>query len=449
MKTRYIAWILLAVVPFFISGCIGPGYPPNEQIMDPRMVFDSFGNIITAFQMNAGNGPLTYIKKIGQDGKELWFNTLDSRQPEMQTRKDPRPSYTELIDAGNGEVVIVWNYQSQIYITKLDVNGQPVWKDKFIKVGEIKNYRLRRTFKSPEGFTVVWVDSKNNLNVQTVDTSGNLLLSSGGFIKNVLVFSAICDDEGKIWLVWDQSLDKVVHILKMNAHGQSEWPNAITLSPELSDKSTPLSYSEYSFWVNEDDSGNIIVCWANNWMGDGLNLNKLDSQGNILWNKENLHVGKSFGSEYRIADDGAGGIFVYWDYGPSTYGQHIVAGGQAVWDENGTEIIRDNGGGIVDACPDGSDGTVIIWKNNYLFYAQHIDSNGTKLWDDDGIIVSDKFSSYMNSGEHAWSHTNPMVISNNAGSFFVSYGVLTSHSLIQKIDEDGTLPWGLTGLNLR
>jgi hypothetical protein len=426
------------------------------------MVFDGFGNIIIANQINIGEGPETSIKKIDQNGKVLWNVALDTRQPEPQTRQDPKHSFTEIVSDIDGNVIVTWNYENQIYVKKLDNNGHSIWKEDFIKIGTIgRLINERKTLNTINGIVVLWIDPYNKLILQIVDNDGNLILPDSKYIENVIGFDAVCDDKGNTWIVWGQFFDESIHLVKVNAQGQFEWSQAMQLDSGLITPTNTES-GKYNYWLIDDSSGNFIVGWANNWEGGGINLKKVDSEGNVIWSVDEAKFGNAFGSGYRVVSDEAGGVFVFWDEKPSTYGQYINSSGETVWGENGQVINSNNGRiyasesgkGMINADSDGFGGAIILWsyliKNEYVFYAQRIDNNGIKLWGNDPIAISAPFSAYMNAGSHILRYI-PIAISDGINSIYVSYAVLDANygkSYIQKIEKDGTLPWGVNGIQV-
>jgi hypothetical protein len=448
-RISFSALILLIVATLSVLGC-GPGsYPPNNRAMNPVLVFDGMGNIITAYQINIGEGPETSIKKIDQNGKVLWNVALDTRQPEPQTRTDPKASFTELISDGNGNTFITWDYDYQIYVKMLDNNGKSVWEES-VKIGDTGKYLQRKTFYDVNKVVVIWIDPDYNLNLQKIDNDGNLIIADSKYIENVSGFEAIRDNTGDICIVWGQLFDDKQYLNKVNTQGQFEWSQPLELDAGLITTTKSL-YSGFSYWLINDGSGNVIVGWINNWKRDNISLKKVDATGNVMWAVDKDINENSY--DYRVIDDQNEGVFVFWNYGKSIFAQHIDSNGMAVWDENGVIVIPDHGLGVVDISTDNLGGTIIIWNYDlnpdYAFYAQRIDSSGTKLWDGDKIQISTPFGSYMNGSYHITRHI-PMIYS-DGNSYFVSYGVLNANhtdSYIQKIEKDGTLPWGINGLQI-
>jgi hypothetical protein len=428
-----------------------PGYPPNDNIIDPPIILDEGGNVLVAYQINAGLGPETNIVKLSQDGTRLWTRNLDTRLPEPQSRQNHRSSFTEIISIDKGNSVITWNYQNQIFAKNLDANGQMVWKEEFLKIGNCEMSSKRKTLKNTLGVIVVWITPDNSLNLQIIDNDGNLLLKNSKYIENVNGFDAVCDNKDNIWIIWGQSFNESIHLLKLNAQGESEWTKEVLLDTGLLTTNKDKDSWKYNYWVFNDDSGDVITGWANNREATGINLQKVTSEGNILWSISKESFGYHNVLDYRVVNDENGGIFVYWDYGRSTFASHINSIGKPEWGENGLEIIHDNGNGMVNADPDTFGGTVLLWESpsgsGYFFKAQHIDKNGKKLWNGDSIGIGARISVYMNKGQHILNR-NPMVVSDGVNSFYVCYAGLTIYSFIHKVEKDGTVPWGLKGIRL-
>jgi hypothetical protein len=72
-----------------------PYFPPRH-VITPAIAFDGQGNQITAYQIEAGDSPATYLQKVSPNGDFLWGDAgveLQDVQPQLQNR---RPRATAL-----------------------------------------------------------------------------------------------------------------------------------------------------------------------------------------------------------------------------------------------------------------------------------------------------------------------------------------------------------------
>jgi hypothetical protein len=210
-------------------GC-GPGYPPNNYIIDPPIAFDGLGNIYTAYQINQGGGPITYLQKLGPDGERLWGEKgirLDERQPEPQTREEPRPSATYLISDQEGCVTVFWVYDHQLFAKKLDGSGNPIWTAQPLAVGYLRGLVER----SGGGVTIAWIDSDDNLCLQAVDGDGNLLWPDHPYIADVAHFDIARDADGSTWVLWAEPYTESIKLQVFDRSGRALWSEAREVKP--------------------------------------------------------------------------------------------------------------------------------------------------------------------------------------------------------------------------
>jgi hypothetical protein len=120
------------------------------------------------------------------------------------------------------------------------------------------------------------------------------------------------------------------------------------------------------------------------------------------------------------------------------------------WTESG-EVICSADDLQLDPCiaPDGAGGAFIAWTDwrnmvgmlDYDVYLQRVDADGDTLWDEDGILIGDH-----NQMVYCRYCRDPQAVSDENGGVIVVFngGATTLHA--QRVDADGNLLWGSTGV---
>lgn len=93
--------------------------------------------------------------------------------------------------------------------------------------------------------------------------------------------------------------------------------------------------------------------------------------------------------------------------------------------------------------PDGSRGTIFVWTDDSgRLLAQHIDAHGARLWPVEGVEVAGG----------AQGSAYPITVGDGAGGVIVTWidgRTLQGRVLVQRLDANGTKPWGPSGIELR
>jgi hypothetical protein len=198
-----------------------------------------------------------------------------------------------------------------------------------------------------------------------------------------------------------------------------------------------------------DGEGGTIVAWGD---GDGIYVQRLDSEGDTVWSGEKVLVwAKPAGSWHSlvgmIADGEGGAILLRQDGNEQVYIQRVSAEGVTLWGEGGISIGRIQyaymGMPIVS---DGSGGAAIVWEDysneGTGLYAQRVSHDGELLWSRDGVsvttIVSEK--------------ERPQLINDGTGGFIIAWTDISIATdwdediYAQKLDAEGQRLWGEQGI---
>jgi hypothetical protein len=273
----------------------------------------------------------------------------------------------------------------------------------------------------------------------TNNTEENTLVveSVGGDMK------AIGTSDGKTYVVfWKVVAPPTNYELRMQvldiAGNQLLGPDGMLVSNTI-----PMSTFTVIWNIITDENDNIYISVTGTGGGDPAFVFKLDSDGNHLWGSGGVNVGSGFVP--TILPLSSGEAIVSWYPGTESVMQKYDASGVAVW--GSTQPVVNAGNNTVPAnLFELSGGDFIMVFHSLL-----------------GGINSNLFAQRYNStGVLQWGA--PTQLSNQATAFNRSYGGLQDgdvvyygyfgstgvrfDSFLQRINADGSLPWGINGSDL-
>jgi hypothetical protein len=203
--------------------------------------------------------------------------------------------------------------------------------------------------------------------------------------------------------------------------------------------------------VSDRTGGAIVIYRFSNLYGSGFFAQRVDGDGNILWDPGGISLG-SGNLFFRFSSDGAGGIIFAWStyVAPKTpgdiYAQRLDADGNVLWTGGGVAVCTATGSqGAPDIVSDGAGGAMISWSDDRGpdsdIYAQRLDATGSALWAADGIPVC------AATGSQGDSH----IVLDLAGGVIVSWSDsrgADSDIYAQRLDSSGNALWTLDGVSL-
>lgn len=151
--------------------------------------------------------------------------------------------------------------------------------------------------------------------------------------------------------------------------------------------------------------------------------------GLAAWSSDPITVSADEDSECRsqVVYDGSGGYYVVWQNTDiySVLAQHYSADGDATWAAP-IQVSAPGDYPQQESTADGSGGLLVSWTDEDDFIrVQRILLNGTVAWAEDGVV--------------AISASEPWIAADGTGGAIVmSYG----GGLVNRVDANGTLPWG-------
>lgn len=270
----------------------------------------------------------------------------------------------------------------------------------------------------------------------TTDTDVNTLVanSEGGDMK------AIGASDGKTYVVfWKSVAPPTNYELRMQVL-DVDGMQLLGADGALVSNTIPMSTFTVIWSIAIDANNNLYIGATGTGGGDPAYAFKMDSAGNHLWGSEGINVGS--GNIVTILPLTSDEAIVSWYPGGESLMQKYSASGTAIWPsaqpvENGgsatipADLFEMSGGGYIMLFHKPLTGI-----NSNLF-AQRFDGDGNPVWG------------------------NTTQISNQATAFNRSYGGLQEgdnvyygyfsstgvrfDSFLQRINPDGSLPWGING----
>ena len=270
----------------------------------------------------------------------------------------------------------------------------------------------------------------------TTDTDLNTLVAESGELD----VHAKGTSDGQTFVVYWKNVGPPTNIelrmQVMDADGNQTLGNdGMLVSDQI-----PMSTSTVIMSTIVDADDNLYIGVTGTAGGDPAYVFKMDSGGNYLWGSNGVNVGS--GNVVTVLPLSAGGAIVSWLSSSGAVMQKYDASGTAVWPD--TQPIT-TGSGVTSPGNffEISAGEYIAVFHkllsgiNSLLYAQRYDADGNPVWAN-AIQISDRATAFIRS--YTGLQDGDVVYMGyfaSAGTRFDSY--------LQRINPDGTLPWGING----
>lgn len=335
----------------------------------------------------------------------------------------------QAVAAGGGSFIVVWSVKGPIealLAQKFDKNGDPVWPDTVGVFGDY-NYFNEAVTDGHGGVVVSWTDG-DDFYCQRVDSNGNVLWGTNGVrvLENTDEAWLAPDGDGGAYLF---DYDNAV-VVRVDSDGNLAWD--------------PVKVSENGISATKivaDGEGGAIMVWEEG--SYQVAVQRVDENGNLLWNNgEPLHVAEN-GYCPRIAATGDGSAVVTWiddeTYPNGLLAQKIDADGNLVWDEGGVLISEDvNDDSYPEPAADGEGGAFIVFDDYSGLYAVHCGQDGS--FGDTMHFISDTFE---------WVHNHPRhTIEDGSGGVITAWFDTDDNLYIQRLDKNCEPVWEEGGVLL-
>ena len=315
----------------------------------------------------------------------------------------PNPGFHQVVDTGDGGFVITRihterisfeAYTHQIYLTKLNGDGEPVWD-------------MRTVNKRGDAHTML-VGGDGGVIIAFMDIRGERRGS-----EDVAPFSPAD-----------------LYIQRFDETGRPLWgPADVPLRVDAERRSTPHG-------IVADGAGGAIVVWDD---AQAFYAQRIDASGQTLWDTEGVPLVGAEKSAYEASaiEDGAGGAFIVWRDSHTLYAQHLNAQGRPLWRENGIRLTSISSSGKAVAGADGYGGLVAVWEKHVPAgvaqkgpYVQRFAADGRPCWEQNVSLP----------GDLHWRSAPPGgVTPDGQGNVLISWGIGGVH--VQKLDLEGRKLW--------
>ena len=380
----------------------GPGAQVSHTFWE-----DGQGGAILAYENNVGEVDIK-VTQVNSDGSSDWDQEITLCDAEL-VQQSPKIS-----PDGTGSFIITWqdkrsNY-FDIYAQRIDLDGNIYWQNNGIPVYTADNEQSnpRITTASDGGAFIVWEDKRNDIDykdlyIQKLDIDGNLVWNEDG----VIVSNAYndqqdprlkSDDNGGVFVAWNDSRENVPNV---DIYAQRFDQDG---NPQMTDNGKLVSNApgkQFNVLVKKSDDY-FFVNWGDMRTGSiGVSYQVFDNTGNELLEENGISMALGLSgqaqdmvSTYDPHNDRA--IFAWIDSRLSSFGRQIYV--QAldrhgkIYQENGKPLLEEPLSNIshLDITAREGGGAVLIWQgkdadSSPITFAQAIDSEGNSLWQENGV----------------------------------------------------------------
>lgn len=459
--------MILTTTLILMPSCIAiDGRPPEYSVHNPNAIPDGAGGVIVAYQTNSRNRETTYLQRLEVNGEALWNEQgveLGSGSAGFAANDG---EFAALVTDKQGNITVVYSLEYDMWATKLDLEGNPVWEGEPAREISPASEPARAYFEfnaigNPAGETVTaWVSDNDHISIQKSDSDLDYTVSVP--TPDVHHFDIAGDDRGNVFLIWKDNYRRSegnIFVQKVDKNGQASWSNG---GLQLNGLSNPASiHADVDGMIAGDGEGGAIAVWVQGALskdgkliiGSDLHAQHMDSEGEKLWEENGVPVAAD-ALDPVIIGNNSGNATIFWTGLHNIYVQRLDADGNVSWPEGG--INAGQGRDLKNivyysVADDGAGGAIIVWNfeenDNKYVYAQRIDSRGNKLWGNNGIEVS-TLSPYW-----AGYAAPARIVPDGTGGFYVTWASGEhikdrTSSYIQRISAGGKVLWGEDGIKL-
>lgn len=258
----------------------------------------------------------------------------------------------------------------------------------------------------------------------------------------------------------EENEDYYVYAQRVNSNGVVQWgENGIAICINEG-RNVGIS-------AVEDGDGGFIVTWlldGNMEVGGnyGVYAQRVNSEGTVLWQENGLNITDV--DTYRkgepvVVSDGDETVIITWvsqfsggGTDPYIFSRKINNSGTMLWNVSASlEPNMYSYDYTIYPISDGDNGVVIAWANAEGFLMQHLDEDGDRLWTDNGKLVVQAVD--QDPGLESSFGMGRNLVRDSNGSFIIGWQDArndedgwTYDTYAQKIDKDGNVLWGVSGL---
>ena len=267
-----------------------------------------------------------------------------------------------------------------IYAQKIDINGQVEWHNNGALIADNHSGGAALNSTVDGGVIMAYMNSYGDslgIFLQKVDSDGNIQLQPNG----VPVFESLSGDVDDGFCLTRFSEDYFLTVWRENrGTGGVLYFQIFDVNDNfhLADNGLPLcanipSGVQIEPQATASSDGNAIVAWEDWRAGHRIYAQKIDEEGNLLWDAEGVAVSpiEQYQDEPLICSDEEGGAYIAFSSYSSIYVQRISSDGRRPW---GAEATSVGGGGLYGVVEDGAGGCIVMWYSGMISSNKNIES---------------------------------------------------------------------------
>jgi hypothetical protein len=419
---------------------------------------------LMGFLTACSNVPDLYqVVDTGERTRQIYLTRLNSAgEPVWDTRTlNKEGSVHKMLNDGDGGVIIAFmdirgeDPGSDIYIQRFDRIGNALWGQDSTPLHVGKGHQFLGSNivgDGAGGAIVVWGDADAyTFYAQRINASGQVLWGTGGVPvvatgKSVFKASVAEDGAGGAFIVWldERGASGTFHTLyAQHLDAQGH--------PLWQENGIPLSLVLYHSGVGvvADGSGGLVVVWEKR-VREGLYAQRFNADGQPCWEQDVPLPGDIRQPPPVVTMDGQGDFLVFWA-GRGVRVQKLDLEGHKLWSDFAIFMGGELEDAITDihAISDNAGGAFAVWRVGKMtqdgsIYIQHLDAAGNAQWPRNGVLAYPLASKYQGF---------PQIVSDHAGGviIFSLLGRTPARAEVysQRIDADGNLLWSEKGVHIR
>jgi hypothetical protein len=362
-----------------------------------------------------------------------------------------------IVSDGAGGSIMVWidkrSGPEHIYAQRLSASGKTLWGSDGVAVCTWKGDKYELTVE-PDGMggvIVAWSDAHletthYDIFAQRVDSNGNAMWSDQGTVvckSNGRQYDpqVAADGYGGATIAWadERNTGSDIYAQHIDPAGLITWAvDGINICSAIGAQHEPAIVS--------DGAHGAIISWIDGRDGGDTYAQRLDMDGNLLWNPSGIAVCTTSGkqAELNMIEHDGGAIIAFTvenSINPDRIlAQLINASGDVQWDSRGELMcVTEIGLSLADMVSDGQGGALICWLElldyndtwEKVIHMQRVDFLGDVMWGINGVGVDIATMSY-----------DVGIADDGSGGAYVTWGDLDiGRVFAQHVDKVGSVLW--------
>lgn len=431
----------------------------NNQL-SPRVVADSLGGAIIAWQdFRDGNYDI-YAQKISYAGEIRWDRDGVLICDDKHSQFDPQLCS----DGADGAFIVFYdnrnNNGEDIFAQRISYRGYVLWDSRGIMVAGGKGSQWHQKVCADENgaAVIVWEDARNGDNntdviIQKISAGGEKMWGEEGTIVcgaagNQLNPEISRSTSGKYLIAWQdfRSMSPNIYCQMIDDNSIRAWDE----SGVIIESSAYIQENQRVFAI---DKGFYIVWQDYNNGQANIKIQMILTQGTKPWGPTGKSVADiaNVAEAFQAALAANDGIVIGWhgaEKGASIYrAQMYTKNGVKLWDAGGMDIsVVDAGLKNLQISSFGENRLLAVWQDkrggNYDIFGQALSLvDGKKLWRSEGVII--------NNSHGVTAQQNAKIAGDGSGSYLIvweDYRSGQADIFMQKMDSSGRINWGKSGL---